>query len=462
VIALKKTVVIGIDGSRLHFVAARKLLRGYEVSHWLTLDGFEQRDPLALRPSVEDFFRRARIDKTQVTVALPRSSVVLRTLQFPKAVLPNLSNILEYQVENFEPTERAGLSFGHHLVDRGDATGKLEVMLAMARRSEIDRWKKFFATLAIQPKAMVCATLGLARLAQMADAHARENNFVVGAGENEIEIIAVFSGKLRGAKRFEWAEAAARGERLVEELIRLRSELRVEEKDVHNVLVTGRSADRVLAELRSHASHWPLRPLRIPAALKTRLSPTEFHSLAPVVGTSIAALAKSELSSNLMEHGEIESQPRWVWAPTYALCGVALLLAGAGAVRPFAQQAQFLTQLDGEIRRLQPQVRQMERLETETNQWQTKVAVLEGAQGKDARNLEALRELSEVLPTTAWINEFAFRGDTIEISGVADNATALVPLLEASPVFQDVALASGLTRNQEGKELFRLRAKFKF
>lgn len=467
--ALKKRVAIEIAGKTLQCVAVSKGLRGYEVTARLALEEFESRDPLALRPQVDEFFRRARVDRHQTVVALPRASVVLRTLHFPEAVSENLANILDYQVENFEPIDRAELAYAHQLISRGDPPGKLEVLLVMTRRAEIERRQQFFAALGIQPRAMVCATLGLARILQAVDSvAARENNFLVRTNENDFELLAVLAGKIRAAKRFEFPESSGRvprGEQIAQELVRTCAELRLEEKNLHNVYVTGVNPEAVVAEVRAKAVALPVRLLCVPVrrgGLRSRLSPAEFQAAAPAIGAAILAMQKSGLPTNLMNHPEFSGQPRWAWAPTYALCGAALLMAGATAVRPSLQQRQFLNQLNAEIARLQPQVRRVERIESQTSEAQKKAAVLAARMGHDARNLEALRELSEILPDTAWINELSVHGDTIDLSGFADSATALVPLLDQSPLFQDATLASGITRTQQGKELFHIRARFKF
>lgn len=475
--ALKKWVAIEIAGKTLQCVAVSRGLRGYEVTARLALDEFESRDPLALRPQVDEFFRRARADRHHTVVALPRAGVVLRTLHFPEAVSENLANILDYQVENFEPIDRTELAYAHQLISRGDPPGKLEVLLAMTRRAEIERRQHFFAALGIRPRAMVCATFGLARILQPVDSvAARENNFAARINENDFELLAVLAGKIRAAKRFEFPESSERvphglsaqaGEQIAQELIRTRAELRLEEKDLHNVYVTGVNPDAVVAEVRAKAVRHgglPLRLLRAPVGggLRSRLSPAEFQAAAPAIGVAILAMQKSGLSTNLMDHPEVSGQPQWAWAPTYALCGAALLMAGATAARPSLQQRQFLSRLNAEIARLQPQVRRMEQIESQAGEAQKKAAVLAAQVGRDARNLEALRELSEILPDTAWINELSVHGDTIDLSGFADSATALVPLLDQSPLFQDATLASGITRTQQGKELFHIRAKFKF
>ena|GEM_PF-6030905 len=491
--ASRKMTALSFDGNDLHWVDVKKNLRGFELTHWMTLRDVHQRDPLALHPDIDDFFRRARADKNQSVVALPRSMVVLRLLQFPRAVLENLTNIVEYQVENYEPIDRAELSYAHQLVDEAagrrtspwgkpvalwgrsgtgkgpspgpqSGAGKLNVLLAMARRSDVERNRSFLASLGVHPRAMLCESLGLVRLMQLDEAAARENSFLVRTGENDFELIAVLSGKIRCAKRFDHAsnDPKARSEQVTLEIDRARAELQLEKKDVHNAFLTGSEPEKLLNELRAHEGAMPWRLLRIPGSLRSRANATEFHALAPAIGVAILAITKGGLATDLLGQGEGVTQPRWTWAPTYALCGLAVLMIGAGAARPYYQQAQFLRQLNAEIERLQPQVRQVERLETTVSEIQKKAAILENLQGRDARNLEALRELSEILPDTTWINEFNLRGDGIEIGGFADNATALVPLIGQSPLFKEVTLASGIARTQQGKEIFRIRAKFGF
>jgi Tfp pilus assembly protein PilN len=493
VLASKKIVGISADRAHLHLVAVKKGLRGFELSSWMTLPNDPPRDPLALRPEIDDFYRNAGIDKNQTVVAMPRAKVALRTLKLPKAVLENLTNIIEYQVENYEPIDRSDLAYVHQLVDDASPTGtsafmnrlaqfsrfasgnagtpgtaavqeKLEVLLAMAPRAEVEHQREFWAGLGVHPRAMLCGSFGLARLLQLDPGAAREKNFLLRVSEDDFELIAVFLGKILRSKRFDFlsSEPQARAEQMLLELGRVRAELRIEEKDVHNVYVTGMDPESFLKEFQSGSTVLPMRPLPVPACLRSRANLKEYHALAPAIGISFLAMSKGGLATDLMGRGEDIAQPRWVWAPTYALCGLAILMLGAGALGPYLQQSRFLDQLSSEIARLQPQVRQVERLETETGEVQKKAAVLEIVQGRDALNLEALRELSEILPDTVWINDFTLRGDGVEISGLADNATALVPLIEQSPLFKDVALASGITRIQGGKEMFRIRAKFEF
>lgn len=55
-------------------------------------------------------------------------------------------------------------------------------------------------------------------------------------------------------------------------------------------------------------------------------------------------------------------------------------------------------------------------------------------------------EISGQLPDSAWIQSFTIRGTTVQIEGQAQNAEALIALLEKSPLLKDVKFASPILR----------------
>jgi general secretion pathway protein L len=66
--------------------------------------------------------------------------------------------------------------------------------------------------------------------------------------------------------------------------------------------------------------------------------------------------------------------------------------------------------------------------------------------------LSVLQELTQLLPDSARLTEFEFKGDTIRIAGVAQEAASLIPLLEKSARFRDVRFLSQVMRQEETKK----------
>jgi len=81
-----------------------------------------------------------------------------------------------------------------------------------------------------------------------------------------------------------------------------------------------------------------------------------------------------------------------------------------------------------------------------------------GEEVGDARAaLPVLRELTETLPASAWLQALAMDRQGVELTGQADGASALIPLLEASSRLERAELTSPVTKTQN-KEQFRIRA----
>jgi general secretion pathway protein L len=80
---------------------------------------------------------------------------------------------------------------------------------------------------------------------------------------------------------------------------------------------------------------------------------------------------------------------------------------------------------------------------------------------KPGFSLEVLAELTRALPETARLTELRFAGDTIDLTGVAQDAPSLIPRLEASAVFKDVKFRSPVMRRPEtGLERFEITMTF--
>ena len=77
--------------------------------------------------------------------------------------------------------------------------------------------------------------------------------------------------------------------------------------------------------------------------------------------------------------------------------------------------------------------------------------------GKRPPILEVFKELSLRVPKNAWVRQLTVSEGKIQLVGAADNASELIPSLEGSPLFKDVAFLSSITRRGAGnKEFFRI------
>jgi Tfp pilus assembly protein PilN len=139
-----------------------------------------------------------------------------------------------------------------------------------------------------------------------------------------------------------------------------------------------------------------------------------------------------------------------------AVAATAVLAMAALLVPGFVENRR-LARLNGEIARIEPNVRAVERVARELDQKRQLVGVVEKINASALQPLGLLRELTDIVPSDAWVTYLALDAKGVEITGQAGAASNLIPLLENSPRLERVEFASPVTRGRD-REQFRIRA----
>jgi Tfp pilus assembly protein PilN len=142
---------------------------------------------------------------------------------------------------------------------------------------------------------------------------------------------------------------------------------------------------------------------------------------------------------------------------TGGVLAATLLLAVAALLVPGFVESRRLARLNGEIARIDPDVRTVERVARELDHKRQLLGTVEKINASSLQPLAVLRELTEILPSDAWVTYLAFDPKGVELTGQAGAASNLIPLLENSPRLERVEFASPVTRGRD-REQFRIRA----
>ena len=134
-----------------------------------------------------------------------------------------------------------------------------------------------------------------------------------------------------------------------------------------------------------------------------------------------------------------------------------VLLALAALLVPGFVESRRLARLNGEIARIDPDVRAVERVARELDQKRQLLDTVQKINTTALQPLAVLRELTEILPSDAWVTYLALDAKGVEMTGQAGAASNLIPLLENSPRLERVEFASPVTRGRD-REQFRIRA----
>jgi Tfp pilus assembly protein PilN len=134
-----------------------------------------------------------------------------------------------------------------------------------------------------------------------------------------------------------------------------------------------------------------------------------------------------------------------------------VILGVAALVYPGYRAGRYLASVNRKIEALTPEVRAVERVQQELERKRKLLASITAIEANTARPLPILRELTEVIPSEAWLSSLSLDTKGVELTGQAGAASSLIPLLENSPRLEKVEFSSPVTRGRD-KEQFRIKA----
>jgi Tfp pilus assembly protein PilN len=179
----------------------------------------------------------------------------------------------------------------------------------------------------------------------------------------------------------------------------------------------------------------------------------------PAIGAALRGVREASLSANFLRHenGDAESGKNLSLLNRVLLSVLLLALVVWGASLPIKDELR-LKQLQTENRKLEPAVQALRREEDQLERLRKEASFLDNLAQRRGEVLRVIDELSRAVPNGAYLSNLRYRAGLVEVQGSAENASALIPLLERSPVFQNVGFNAPSNRGRDNRETFSLKA----
>jgi Tfp pilus assembly protein PilN len=182
-------------------------------------------------------------------------------------------------------------------------------------------------------------------------------------------------------------------------------------------------------------------------------------SVLPAVGAALRGLRETSFAGNVLlaetKDGERAGVLTYVNA---ALAGLLVLgLFAWGATYPIKDELR-LRQLQAEMQKIEPAVAALRREEEALTKARAEQRFFTSLDQRRGEVLRVLDELTKVVPAGAYLSNLRYRGGSVEVQGSAENASGLIPLLERSPVFENVGFNAPSNRGRDNRETFSLKA----
>jgi len=169
------------------------------------------------------------------------------------------------------------------------------------------------------------------------------------------------------------------------------------------------------------------------------------------IGVPLKGLIKTRLDLNLLPF-EMRKRAREIGKPlSMILISLALILSLTWGMGIFIRYRNELKAITAEIKKKKPEVEVVEKLQRQKEELRREISELEKIKSGETSKIEILRELTQFLPNTVWIWNLKYTNREMELSGFADSASDLIPLLDKSPLFEKVEFLAPVTKERERK-----------
>jgi general secretion pathway protein L len=135
---------------------------------------------------------------------------------------------------------------------------------------------------------------------------------------------------------------------------------------------------------------------------------------------------------------------------------LSLVLLIVAALLPLWKMREVAIFLDQELGKVQQTASQAQTLRAERDSLLAQSRFI-GEQRARPATAGVLDELAEILPDDTWVQSLKYAGGRLEIRGFSGSASGLIPLIEASPLFESVSFVAPVNHNaQTDKDIFQI------
>jgi len=416
-------VGVEIRADSLEIAVARIRPLGVRVLGRLSVAGFNLRPAAEWGAEYSAFLKKLGEAHLAATVLLPRHEVIVRQITIPGVSGADLEGAIRFQLDSLHP-------YGDDEVNGGcSPLGGGAVLIGIVRRSVLDRYVERFVEAGV-------ATAGFTFSAAATHAAIQLDNGTAGAG-----LQAGFMALSRAAS----GAVEVYGQSPARPVFSAEFHMPVE-----------RAASLAASELRLPPETTPVRLEDVlPKPLVNPIENDLSRNALPYATALAGACPWLAPSANLLPVEYRKSTSRAMLIPTAILAAVLLLAAGGMLAYSRIEERQYLHRLDAEIAKLEPAARRAAALDREIDRARARARLLDEFRSRTRADLDALNELTRLVEPPAWTNSIDLMRDGARISGEAAQASSLLKIIDASPLFENSEFS--LISRSGSSEMFQIR-----
>lgn len=421
-------------GSRFLSRLSVKQVRRYPMELWAYPEAEDVASTVSL--AVNDL----KAKRARITLCIPKTWAVITGVDLPATVKENLSEVIAYELDRVTPFSSDEALFDYILL-REDQE-RISVLVAAVKQEVIAPYLNALEQKGLKADTL---TLSLSSLGALCGYYLKKKDAIVlDIGKNDYEGCLLAEGSISAASMgtFTSDDDAARVDMLSAEIETLGSS--APDRPVP-VILSLRQDSGHLGELLTQKLAVPPKVLgEGDSALRLPLQQKGISFVA--IGGVVESLWPRAKRLNLLSRGRHDR------VRTPKLLTIALLLAIFASLAmyvftPVKIEEKRLQEIDRQISMRKDEVKKVEALKKDIETLSAELVTIDTFQENRPMALNLLKELTTILPKTAWLTRVRFSETGLEIEGYAATATELLSKIETSKSFQKVEFASPTFRD---------------
>jgi len=452
----QKSVGVNIEKDCVAIVSLKAGFRkvGLEKSAVYPLDRDASREDRMkkVRDCINEFTAGRQLVSASLHVALPREMVLIRHIELPASVKHNIRETLVYEMRKYTPFSADDVYFDFHVVSESKETSRIHILLACAKKDDVNGvFEPLSHTHLKGVSGIEWSSSALSNYFIERGTHdGQERLAVIYVNDDVTEFTVIENKQLLSSHQMRSGADEHNLSTVVEKEVQ-----RYNETGKHGakdpVIICGKGANdfSALKEKQSYNI----------SIYEGESYESDDPSIIVARGLALKGLHKVPVQYNFLPSALRKKPSNIPIISLIILCVLLVFSAGTLIGGKVFQTRVAMSKIDQEIQRYRSEVADIKKLKATVDALETDVVFLDNVRKNSISTLSFLRELSNEMPSTAWLDRLYLRDDEIRLYGYAQSATDLLTVLESSPIFSDVAFVSPITKDKRGREKFRITMK---
>ncbi len=385
-----------------------------------------------------EFLAVNAVESARLSLALPRRATLLGHLQLPATAAENVDSVVSYELDRLIPAPTDQVYLDSYWRDLGTIGERISVSVVAGLREQVDQAYREMEAVGHMLSAVTATPVALADYYTFCRGDDAGTAGICYRDGDRDCLTVVSDGLMASTVQFDPGNETV--------MSRLAREV--------ESLMPDRVADGVelIAEQEFEGRVGPLSSLASAEVLATGVQPSWREAAA--IGAALGQLSESAADVNLLP-AELVKAEEGVGLREMALAAIVIVLSATLAGSIAVKNLSLGNAVAGEVARLEPEVNAVTAQEESNRQVLERIEVLENPRKRSV--LAYLKAMTEAVPNSAYLTTFRYKGDRLEVDGIADNASVLISLLERSPFFKNVEFTAPTTKYLQSQERFSLR-----